>query len=434
MDYKTNLTEPGLNGLSENGRLIFKGALLIDPKNNIEEICDIAVLNDKISEIGIITERTNDRVVDARGLYIMPGLVDMHLHQGDLFEVTTNPIFSACEDGVTTAFSPGASNTAMAPALFSAETDRGLPINSGVYIGAAAILATMMTTEDWISFFKGEISRETALLKLSRNPITVATGMNVIGIKEHMGHYILSDESLDKLFEITAKSNLLFMSHTQDLAHTKRLLKISSGRKFYLGHATAALCGSHGEEIESTEMLLDILRNENVEAEFVSSMMRAGGGCREGMILSDSVRKHCYDMLSNKTVSILASDGQAQATMKGFGDSRDNIPAILELVDEGVLSLIDAVATMTVNPAKYLYETTRCEDFKKIGNLSKGSYANITVVCPKSKRAIYTVVNGEISSFESRYIRRATNGRFVSKFGVLKTLGVGNLPLYEVVK
>ncbi len=434
MNYKTDISGPYLNRLPESGRLIFKDGLLIDPKNNIEQVCDIAILDDKVTEVGIVSVETNDRVIYAKGLYIMPGLIDMHLHQGDLFEITTNPIFSACEDGVTTAFSPGASNTTMAPALFSAETDRGLPINSGVYIGAAAILATMMSADDFISFFKGELSRETALLKLSRNPITVATGMNAIGIKEHMGHYILSDESLDKLFQITSKSNLLFMSHTQDIMHTTRLQRLSKGRNFYLGHATAALCGSHGGTEESADELFSLLGNSNIEAEFVSSMMRAGGGCREGMILSDSIRKRCFDKLSDKTVKILASDGQGQATMKGFGDSRDNIPAILEIAQEGVLPLIDAVATMTQNPAEYLYKITKCEDFKMIGNLSEGSYANITVVCPKSKRAIYTVVNGEIASFESRYIRRATTGRFISKFGIMKTLGVGSLPMYEVTK
>ena len=31
----------------------------------------------------------------------------------------------------------------------------------------------------------------------------------------------------------------------------------------------------------------------------------------------------------------LISDGQNQATMKGFGDTRDNIPAILELAGGG---------------------------------------------------------------------------------------------------
>ncbi len=417
-----------------NKRLILKGGLVIDPTNNIESICDIAVSDGIISEVSEISEKSGDMVVDAKGLYIMPGLIDMHLHQGDLFEITTSPIFSACEDGVTTAFSPGASNTAMAPALFSAETDRGLPINSGVYIGAAAILAPIMSADDWVDFFRGKLSPEIALQKLSKNPITVETGMHAIGIKEHMGHYILSDDDLDKLFLITSKANLLFMSHTQDLSHTDRLLKISNGRNLYLGHATAALCGSRRDSAEYADRLFAYLNEPNIEAEFVSSMMRESGGCREGLLLDRDIRKRCYDKLSDKTVRIISSDGQGQATMKGFGDSRDNIPAILEIAKEGVLSLSDAVATMTSNPAEYLYKITNCEDFKRIGNLSVGSFANITVACPKSKRAIYTVVNGEISSFESRYIRKATSGRFVSKFGVHNTLGVGSLPLYRKVK
>jgi dihydroorotase-like cyclic amidohydrolase len=40
--------------------------------------------------------------------------------------------------------------------------------------------------------------------------------------------------------------------------------------------------------------------------------------------------------------------------MKGFGDLRGNIPAILNLVEQGVLSLMDAVATMTTNVAQFI--------------------------------------------------------------------------------
>ena len=48
-----------------------------------------------------------------------------------------------------------------------------------------------------------------------------------------------------------------------------------------------------------------------------------------------------------------------QATMKGFGDTRDNIPVILELAEEGVLTLSDAVATMTSNPATLIAKETK---------------------------------------------------------------------------
>ena len=43
--------------------------------------------------------------------------------------------------------------------------------------------------------------------------------------------------------------------------------------------------------------------------------------------------------LASGLVDIIISDGQLDATMKGGGDTRDNVPALLELVDMGVLPL-----------------------------------------------------------------------------------------------
>lgn len=63
-------------------------------------------------------------------------------------------------------------------------------------------------------------------------------------------------------------------------------------------------------------------------------------------------------MVGKWIVDVLISDGQNDATMKGFGDTRDNIPAILELAEMGVLSLSDSIATMTWNPARLIAEKT----------------------------------------------------------------------------
>ncbi len=139
----------------------------------------------------------------------------MHLHLGDLFEVTTNPIFEAAAHGITFAFSPGAGNTLMAPSLLGAEVDRGLPINLGLYLGASNVLATSMDTEELAAFFRGECADEVAGTKMSRNPFTLSTGNLVLGIKDHMGHYVMDDDKLDRIFEVTSKAQMLFMSHTQ---------------------------------------------------------------------------------------------------------------------------------------------------------------------------------------------------------------------------
>ncbi len=425
-----------IGSLDLSGRLILKAGTVVDPKNGVNEVKDIVVLNDTIVEVADdVKPESGDVVVNCEGLLVVPGLIDMHLHLGDLFEVTTNPIYCAAEDGVTLGLSPGAGNTFMAPSLLGAEVDHGVPINLGVYLGAGNVLSSQLTVEELIRMFKGELDAETAGTKMTRNAITNSTAPFTIGIKDHMGHFIMSDENIEKIFEITSKVGLVYMSHTQDPNHARRLAELSKGRPLHLAHATAAGCGTHMGAAEGMQAVIDLV-DENISAEFVSTMLRAGRGSREGLQLPKESQKLAYDALESKKVKIMISDGQNDATMKGFGDTRDNIPAIIELAEMGVLSLSDAVATMTANPAELIAKRTFNPFWtEKMGHLGVGALANITVIDRDDKLATYTIVNGKIVSFENRAIRENQGaGGWVSKYGMLKRTGVGDLAMFSYQK
>src|SRR5699024_8457172 len=310
----------------------------------------------------------------------------------DLFEVSTNPIYEAVADGVTMGLSPGAGNTFMAPALLGAEVDRGIPVNIGLYQGAASVLSTMLSVDELIKLYKGELDEDTASKKMTRNGITNTTAPLIVGIKDHMGHFIMTDENIDKIFEITSKANLIYMTHTQDPDHAIRLAELSKGRPIHLGHTTAAGCGTHKDAVESMSSMIELCKKEHITGEFVTTMLRKSRGSREGIIMSKKSQELAYEALENGIVDVLISDGQNDATMKGFGDTRDNIPAILELVELGVLSLSDSVATMTYNPARLIEKRTGNEWWtEKIGHLGKGALANITVIDKNTKSMIYTM-------------------------------------------
>lgn len=427
------LSDPD-KALDKTGRIILKNGFVVDPKNGVEEVLDIAILGDEIAEIGkdIYVEK-GDMVINCEGLLVVPGLLDMHLHLGDLFEVSTDPIYGAAADGVTMALSPGAGNTFMAPSLLGAEVDRGVPINIGLYQGAASVLSTMLSVEELIKLYKGELEEEIASSKMSRNAITNTTAPLVVGIKDHMGHFIMSDENIDKIFEITSQAKLIYMTHTQDPDHALRLVELSKGRPIHLGHATAAGCGTHKEAVESMKVIIDLCKKENVTGEFVTTMLREGGGSREGLIMPKKSQELAYEALEKGIVDVLISDGQNDATMKGFGDTRDNIPVILELAEMGVLSLSNSIATMTSNPARLIAERTGNNWWiEKVGHLGKGALANVTVINSNVKSAAYTIVNGEIVGFESRAVRGGSGaGGFVSKFGMVKRIGVGDLVMFS---
>lgn len=61
--------------------LLFKGGHLIDPKNNIDAIMDVAVAKGKVAAVAKDIPATQGRrVVRLNGLYIVPGLIDTHVH------------------------------------------------------------------------------------------------------------------------------------------------------------------------------------------------------------------------------------------------------------------------------------------------------------------------------------------------------------------
>jgi len=61
--------------------IVISGGHVIDPKNNIDEVMDIAVKDGKIVMIARnIESKDAVQAVNASGLYVTPGLIDIHVH------------------------------------------------------------------------------------------------------------------------------------------------------------------------------------------------------------------------------------------------------------------------------------------------------------------------------------------------------------------
>jgi len=413
---------------------VLQGGRVVDPRNGIDQVLDIAVENGRVTAAAPqIDPGSAGRALDCHGLVVMPGLIDMHLHLGDLFDIYESPIFKAARDGVTLGLSPGAGNTFMAPSLLGAEVDRGLPVNAGVYLGAAAVLSSRLNANDLIALFRRELDETLLAQKLTRNAITNSTAHLTVGIKDHMGHFIMPDESIDAVFEITARAGLVYMSHTQDPEHAQRMARLSKGRPLHLAHATAAGCGTHGDGAAAMRAVLALVDGEAITAEFVSSMLLENRGRRDGLKIQPPAQELAYRALQDGRVNVIISDGQSGSTMKGFGSTTDNLPCIFTLARLGVLSLSAAVATMTCNPARLLAERTGNPFFADaLGHLGAGALANITVADPLSQAAVYTLVNGQVVAFDGTLVREGFSaGCLASRWGFSKRTGVGDLALYR---
>lgn len=61
--------------------MLLKGGHLIDPKNNIDRPMDVGIRDGKIAEVAVtIAGERAEKLVDISGLYVTPGLIDMHVH------------------------------------------------------------------------------------------------------------------------------------------------------------------------------------------------------------------------------------------------------------------------------------------------------------------------------------------------------------------
>jgi len=99
--------------------ILLKGGHVIDPKNKIDEQMDVAITNGKISEVEKdISIKNAKQIIDVSGLYVTPGIIDMHVHAfygSDLDAYIANAQTSLPPDaftfraGVTTVVDAGSS-------------------------------------------------------------------------------------------------------------------------------------------------------------------------------------------------------------------------------------------------------------------------------------------------------------------------------------
>lgn len=61
--------------------LLIKNGHVIDPRNHIDAVMDIALRDDTIAKVASHIDATKaTMVIDAKGLYVTPGLIDLHTH------------------------------------------------------------------------------------------------------------------------------------------------------------------------------------------------------------------------------------------------------------------------------------------------------------------------------------------------------------------
>ncbi len=78
--------------------ILIKNGRVIDPKNNIDEKLDIIIKDEKIYKIGHFQDNGEyEKVIDAEGKVVSPGLIDVHVHFRDPGFTYKEDIFTGAE-------------------------------------------------------------------------------------------------------------------------------------------------------------------------------------------------------------------------------------------------------------------------------------------------------------------------------------------------
>ncbi len=59
-------------------RLVIRGGRVLDPGQGIDLVGDVLISDERIAAVGAEIKDGGARVIDAKGLIVCPGLVDIH--------------------------------------------------------------------------------------------------------------------------------------------------------------------------------------------------------------------------------------------------------------------------------------------------------------------------------------------------------------------
>lgn len=191
-------------GYSQEIDILLKDGHVIDPANNIDAVMDVAISGSRIIKVAPgIPETGARKVLDVKGMYVVPGLIDIHTHvfvgpnQGFANGFScVSPDDVTFKSGVTTVVDAGTSGWRNFPLFKSQVIDRS-QTRILVFLSIAASGMTGFPSEENIN----EMDPRMTSLTISRYP------NEIVGVK--IGHYTGNDRApFDRAIEAATLANV----------------------------------------------------------------------------------------------------------------------------------------------------------------------------------------------------------------------------------
>lgn len=320
---------------------ILRGARVVDPKNGLDGVADIAIESGRIAAVGPELPGAAESEEDCSGLIAMPGLIDAHLHLGSVFGSPYGQRMAALA-GVTTCLDMAGPFED----ILEKTPEAGAGVNVASIEGFSP-KAAFGTDKPSRAQIRGWIERTVEAgsigVKLMGGhwPVPLSTCRAVVEEANDLGVYVAWHAG-----STTAGSNILGM---------REVVEAARGMKLHLAHINAYCRGRVNpvadEAREAAELLI---ANPNLWCEgYVSPLNGTILSCDEAGRVTDHVTQTCLATYGLPPTA----DGIRAAIRKGVLEVVRDTGVVSDLLGgaEG-LALWEAMGTRTagsfpVNPA-----------------------------------------------------------------------------------
>jgi N-acyl-D-amino-acid deacylase len=194
--------------------ILIAGGTLIDGTGAWRRVADVRLAGDRIKEIGKLKPLAGERVIDAKGLIVAPGFVDVHNHseRGLISDPTAK---SQVLQGITTlAVGPDGSSPFPIAGYLDGLEKQGVAVNVAAFAGHATVRQRVMGQDFKRTASEGEIAKMAQLVQQAMHE--GAAGLST-GLEYDIGNPATAEEVI-ALARVAARYGGIYMSHVRDEA------------------------------------------------------------------------------------------------------------------------------------------------------------------------------------------------------------------------
>ncbi len=387
--------------------MLLRNGHLVDPSQAIDGVTDIRIENGVVSEVGPdLPEQDGEEIFDLSGCYVMPGLIDTHVHLRDPGQEESEDLESGSKAAVAGGFTTVVAMPNTFPVVDNVPIVRYIKDKSA-RLGYADVLPTAAIT-------KGQEGQEITEIGFLRDA-------GVIAFTED-GKSVANSGILRKAMTYSKPYDVLFMSHCED-KDLKGAGCMNAGAL-----ATEMGLGGIANEVEDIIIMRDIMLAKMTGVRLHIQHLSTASGLelvREAkakglpvtcevtphhlFLTEDAVRGYNTDAkvapplrtaadnealingLKDGTITCIGTDHAPHSSDKkdveferaanGISSIEIAFPLIwTHLVETGRFTLSEIVSIMSCNPAELL----RIDR----GSLSVGKVADVLIFDPETERAV----------------------------------------------